>query len=267
MDRPTPISDIDAWIYGRQHHQAGEDAAQLQAQFEKNLRYYRALLASRLPAERSGAILDLPCGQGGMVYTLKRLGYENVSGYDLDPHRLAVGRKLGLPVSEGNVFEVLERQPDAGVACILSMDFLEHVEKIDAVRFLELAHRKLAPGGRLLVRTPCADAPTGASHIFNDMTHKWAATSGVLRWLLGAVGFESVEIFGEHPNAAMSRGALRVPLFGLVRLLVRFGTLALGVENPRVLSPSMWGLGCKPRVGGARSEPEASAGRNDGPAR
>ena len=121
------------------------------------------------------------------------------------------------------------------------------VEKIDAVRFLELAYRKLAPGGRLLVRTPCADAPTGASHIFNDMTHKWAATSGVLRWLLGAVGFEAVEIFGEHPNAAMARGALRVPLFAAVRLLVRLGTLALGVENPRVLSPSMWGLGCKPR--------------------
>ena len=247
MDRPSGLSEIDAWIYGRQHNQSEEDAAQLQALFEKNLRYYRALLASRLPADRSGEILDVPCGQGGMLYTLQRLGYQNVTGYDLDTQRLAVGRKLGLPVFEGNVFEVLERRPDASLACILSMDFLEHVEKIDAVRFLELALAKLAPGGRLLVRTPCADAPTGASHIFNDMTHKWAATSGVLRWLLGAVGFESVEIFGEHPSTAMAHGALRVPLFGMVRLLVRALTLALGVENPRVLSPSMWGLGCKPR--------------------
>ena len=181
-----------------------------------------------------------------MVYALRRLGYERVEGYDLDARRLEVGRKLQLPLFEGNVYEVLEKQADASVSCIVSMDFLEHVEKIDAIRFLELAYRKLAAGGRLLVRTPCADAPTGASHIFNDITHKWAATSGVLRWLLGAVGFSPVEVFGEDPNRGMSKGALRVPLFHVGRLLLRLGALSLGLGPPVIISPSMWGLGCKP---------------------
>ena len=244
---PRQLSDVDAWVYGRQAHRADEDPAVVEAAFAKSLRFYRALLAPHLPSERSGPTLDLPCGEGGMVYVLRRLGYENVEGYDLDPRRVAVGRKLGLSVFEGDVFGVLERQRDEGVSCIVSMDFLEHVEKMDAIRFLELALRKLRPDGRLLLRTPCADAPNGASHVFNDITHKWAATSGVLRWLLQAVGFVEVEVFGEHPNRAMSMGSLRVPLFAASRFLLRLGGLALGTGAPEILSASMWGRGCKPR--------------------
>jgi 2-polyprenyl-3-methyl-5-hydroxy-6-metoxy-1,4-benzoquinol methylase len=104
-------------------------------------------------------VLDLPCGEGMMIYAMREMGYRNVSGYDIDRNRLATGQKLGLPLHQGDVFEVLETRSDESVGCVLAMDFLEHVEKPQVIEFLSLVHRKLAHGGLFLARTPCASSP------------------------------------------------------------------------------------------------------------
>ena len=246
-DRSSSLSAVDQWTYGRQYTDAARDAADIQQQFRRYERFYRALLLrpGRLPPQRDVPILDLPCGEGAMVYSLRQMGYTNVAGYDLDRGRLATGQKLGLPLHYDDVFAVLARQGDGTVGCVLAMDFLEHLEKSQVVDFLNQVHRVLSSGGRLLVRTPCADAPQGMMHVYNDFTHKWAATSGVLRQLLTGSGFARAEVFGEHPALAMSRGYLRVPLFKLItgagNLLLR----AAGLSPYRIWSPSMWALGIK----------------------
>lgn len=79
-----------------------------------------------------------------MIYALKAMGYKDVSGYDLDKHRLETAKKLKLPVYEKNVFGALEEEPDNSIGCVFSMDFLEHLEKPQVISFLEKILHKLA---------------------------------------------------------------------------------------------------------------------------
>ena len=55
--------------------------------------YINQLIQRHIPADRNISILDLGCGTGGVIYWLKRAGYENVSGmpictlgrFEIDP--------------------------------------------------------------------------------------------------------------------------------------------------------------------------------------
>ena len=244
--RSRPQSASDPWTYARQRNQSARSAAEIERSFAHSVRFYRALLGDHLPSDREARVLDLPCGEGMMVYALRQLGYRNVLGYDLDRQRLATGQKLGLPLHPGDVFEVLEACGDGSLGCVLAMDFVEHIEKPEVIELLSLVHAKLAPGGVFLARTPCADSPQGPTHVFNDFTHKWGATSGVLRWLLEAAGFAGVSVIGEHPQWAMSWGWLRVPLFAASKALANGYLRLLGLSPYPIWSGSMWGIGRKP---------------------
>jgi hypothetical protein len=228
-------SASDPWTYARQRNQSARTAAEVERSFAHSVRFYRALLGDRLPRDREGM----------MVYALQQLGYRNVSGYDLDRQRLATGLKLGLPLQAGDVFEVLASRADGSLGCVLAMDFVEHIEKPQVIEWLSLVQAKLAPGGVFLARTPCADSPQGPTHVFNDFTHKWGATSGVLRWLLEAAGFAEVEVIGEHPQWAMSWGWLRVPLFAASTAIANGYLRLLGLSPYPIWSGSMWGIGRK----------------------
>jgi SAM-dependent methyltransferase len=241
----TSLNTADAWTYARQEHAADSDVEKVRSNFERAARFYLALLRPLLPERRDAPILDLPCGEGQMVFALRQLGYTNLKGYDLDRARLATGTQMGLPLFEGDVFAVLSEQPDASVGCILAMDFLEHLEKPQAIEFLRLVERKLASQGRIIVRTPCADSPQGPTHIFNDFTHKWAATSGVLHRLLLGSGFKSPHVFGEHPRLGMRFGLARVIMFGVATRVVNCAIRCLNMSPYRVWSGSMWGVGYK----------------------
>lgn len=239
-------SASDQWGYARQRNQSTRTADQIERAFAHDTGFYRALLSDSLPLDKNALVLDLPCGEGAMIYALRQMGYSNLIGYDMDRNRLATGQKLGLPVHYGDVFEVLESQTDGSLGGVLAMDFLEHIEKPDVIRFLGLVHNKLARAGVFLTRTPCADSPQGSTHIFNDFTHKWAATSGVLCWLLEAAGFTRVQVIGEHPKLGMSRGWLRVPLFAASTAIANVYLRLMGLEPYCIWSGSMWGIGRKP---------------------
>ncbi|HZZ42799.1 MAG TPA: class I SAM-dependent methyltransferase [Tepidisphaeraceae bacterium] len=248
------LSNVDRWTYGHQSTQAGRDIEAIEQMFKKYEVFYRGLLPGKLPSDREGLILDLPCGEGMMVYSLLRMGYKNVVGYDLDQGRLATGQKLGLPLKYGDIFELLAKQASDSVECVLAMDFLEHLEKPQVVDFLRQVHRVLKPGGRLLARTPCADSPQGNAHIHNDFTHKWAATSGVLCQLFAASGFVNATAFGEHPTWNMSKGYARVPLFKAFTSSVNLALRAAGLMPYQIWSASMWAVGIKGASAGSSGQ-------------
>jgi SAM-dependent methyltransferase len=208
-------------------------------------RFYRALLWKYLPTSKDTKMLDIPCGEGRMIYALKAMGYQNVSGYDLDEQRLETARKLKLPVYERNVFEALEKELDNSIGCVFSMDFLEHLEKQQVISFLDQILRKLAVNGVLFIRMPCAGNPFGVRHIFNDFTHKWAASDGVLKQLLIATGFSSVIVFGEEPNLRMRLGLPRTICFKLTSFIANIVVRCLGQGPVKIWTPSMWAMAVK----------------------
>jgi len=244
-EHPNQSYSVDRWTYTHQKNLSLQSKETIERDFVHSARFYRALLRKYLPTSKDIQIMDIPCGEGRMIYALKAMGYKDVSGYDLDKHRLETAKKLKLPVYEKNVFEALEEESDNSIGCVFSMDFLEHLEKSQVISFLEKILRKLAVNGILFVRMPCAGNPFGVRHIFNDFTHKWAVTDGALKQLLGAIGFSSVIVFGEEPNLKMRLGLPRTICFKIMSFIANIFVICLGQGPVKIWTPSMWAMAVK----------------------
>ncbi len=218
----------------------------LTVKFESLSRYYWNSLRRHMPSDKSKLVLDLPCGYGNFLYFLRKHGYANSKGYDLDPLQVALARTLDLDAQVENAFKVLEILSESP-SMIVSIDFIEHLDKSSALRFLEKCFERLPPGGRLIIRTPCADGPFGAHDLCNDITHEWGLTSNALSCILSMVGFSSVSIL-DVPHVSPSGGPLQACRW-LVCKLSRavVGTIfkAMCIGPPRVWERSMWAVAQK----------------------
>jgi cyclopropane fatty-acyl-phospholipid synthase-like methyltransferase len=129
---------------------------------------------------------------------------------------------------------------------ISSLDFIEHLSRDEALRFIELCHERLAPGGVLFLRTPSADGPFGAHDAWNDLTHRWVMTSEVLEAVLEMTGFERVVVLDERPQPYNLLNTIRAAVFPAARTLATVAVFALGLTPPRVWSRSMWAVAYRP---------------------
>lgn len=105
-------------------------------------------------AGEGGVVLDVGCGNGHLLYQLRRR-FRDLVGLEYSAHRLEQAR-LNL---EGLSFTALlgsaEQMNDVAsdsVDCIVSADTIEHVPDVYAAT-AEM-FRVLAPGGRLVINTP-----------------------------------------------------------------------------------------------------------------
>ena len=235
------------------------EPADLERVFTKRAKWYASRLRDFLPSDRAVRWLDLPCGFGNFLYFLRRQGYRNVVGYDLDPEQVRLARSLNLPAREGDAFELL-RNADESFDCIASIDFLEHLDRDAALDVLELCFERLNPGGLLLMRVPCADGPFGAHDAVNDLTHQWSLTSNVLRAILEMTHFDRVQILDERPQAYNLVNGVRLATFHAARLAATGFVAALGMEAPRIWSRSMWGIAFKPNQPVSRSAVPSGGG-------
>jgi 2-polyprenyl-3-methyl-5-hydroxy-6-metoxy-1,4-benzoquinol methylase len=214
---------------------------------EATLPWYRLFLAPWLPADRRSRILDIPCGAGNLLYTLRDMGYISVTGVDAEPRQVRLAQELGLAAVEGDAFSTLEACPPASVERVFSLDFLEHVETKAAAEFVRLAYRALTPTGMLICRTPSADGPFAAHDIHNDLTHRWAMTSNAAYTLMRLAGFErdKVSVHQEGPVPYKLTNRVRKLLFRATTALLGRFLDAVGIGAPRIWTRSMWIVGRK----------------------
>lgn len=222
------------------------DPIALKKEFDKVKDVYQIRIGHYLPMDRSAPILDCPCGYGNILYFLRSQGYTNYAGIDLDPEQVALAKKLELKADIGNAFDHL--QSSIGYyAAIISVDFLEHLNRNDCIRFMDLVHRSLTPNGKFIARTPCCDGPFGAAHRYNDMTHEWGMTSTVATTLLRMTGFDEIRILEERPLWYRPRlkAARRIISYHIAKYLATKFFKALTNYTPKVWTPSMWVIGSK----------------------
>jgi 2-polyprenyl-3-methyl-5-hydroxy-6-metoxy-1,4-benzoquinol methylase len=215
------------------------DAAALRRRFEALAPWYAQRLRDHLPHDRGAAWLDVPCGSGNFLYFLRRVGYRRVIGCDADPEQVRLARLLDLPAETADALTVIaddQRRWDA----ISALDFVEHLSRDDALRFLDLCRARLRPGGVLILRTPCADGPFGAHDRYNDLTHQWAMTSNLAVAVMAMVGFERVAILDERPRPTSPLNAARWLVSGVATAVAATLCHAVGVAPPRVWTRSMW---------------------------
>jgi SAM-dependent methyltransferase len=224
-----------------------KDSHSLSREYEKLVPIYMRRFGSVLPASKNARLLDLPCGSGNVSYFLRALQYRCVDSIDLDEGQVALARALALHPIVADGLDWLKSHTSTYDA-IISLDFLEHLSREKALEFLHLSYAALIPGGVLVLRTPCAEGPFAGTAIFNDFTHQWAATSGVLRDLLGMVGFSAISITDDAPVPYKMLNRLRLLAFELTCMVGRFWGSFTGLGSPTVWTPNMWAVAAKSPV-------------------
>ncbi|MCC5790911.1 MAG: class I SAM-dependent methyltransferase [Opitutales bacterium] len=231
--------EADLLIYQYQGKRIlNQSPEQLLAAHQKKVAFYTQRLERFLPKDKDARIVDIPCGDGNILYFLKALGYHHACGYDLDESRVQAAKDLGLNASVRDAFKAVQEVADCDV--IFSIDFFEHIDKAAAFDLLQLMHKALKPGGKIILRTPVTDSIFGGIHLHNDFTHRWAVNSQVWEAIAGANGFTLKAIIDERPVPVGVKGFVRYWVFRLGTALIKLTLKPIQQTNYKVWSPSVW---------------------------
>ncbi len=172
----------------REDRQRGADAP-----VPESPRDYLAYLGGRQP------VLDAGCGEGYFLETLRAAGI-TAWGVDADAGAAARCRSRGLDARQGDMVAHLDSLPEASLGGIVSLQVVERLSTDDLNRFFALAHRKLAPGGCLLVETVNPTCLcTFADTFYLDLARTRPIHPESLRFLAESGGFSPVELLWRSP--------------------------------------------------------------------
>jgi 2-polyprenyl-3-methyl-5-hydroxy-6-metoxy-1,4-benzoquinol methylase len=102
-----------------------------------------------LPAVVQGRLLDVGCGSGEWLMTMRQLGWQ-VEGIDFDSNAISVAKENGLEAGIGSLEQ--QKFPASRFDAVTLNHVIEHVP--DPVLTLTECCRILRPGGRLVLCTP-----------------------------------------------------------------------------------------------------------------
>lgn len=100
-----------------------------------------------------GKVLDVGCGNGRFLTTMRSLGWE-VQGVEFSEAGVAAARMSGLSVHHGDLSSA--DFPEASFDLITARHVIEHIPEPHA--FMAELVRVLKPGGRLVIETPSSAA-------------------------------------------------------------------------------------------------------------
>jgi SAM-dependent methyltransferase len=165
--------------------------------FESRLRGSTELVRERQRAyvddlRHAAPVLDVGCGRGELLALLRDEGIE-ARGVDADGDMVGFARGEGLDVEQSDLLVYLERIGDATLGGVFAGQVVEHLPPGPLVRFLELAHAKLRPGGVLVLETINPLSPLALRHYFADLTHAQPLVPQTLELLVRESGFRGLD--------------------------------------------------------------------------
>jgi SAM-dependent methyltransferase len=153
----------------------------------------------------AAGVLDIGCGRGEFLELLRDSRVE-ARGVDLDLDMVLLCREKGLDVVKGDGLSHLASLPDESLDGVFASQVIEHLEAAQIVRLVQLAHRKLRPGGVLILETPNPRCLTVfAETFYMDLTHIRPIHPGAAKFLLESVGFRNVELRFSSPVEPTAR--------------------------------------------------------------
>lgn len=137
-------------------------------------------------------VLDVGCGRGEFLGLLREAGIA-ARGVDADGDMVAYARGEGHEVEQADALSYLEALEGGELGGIFAGQVVEHLPPRELVRFLDLARRKLRPGGVLVAETINPLSPIAFRHYFADLTHAQPLVPETLELLVRQAGFSNVE--------------------------------------------------------------------------
>jgi O-antigen chain-terminating methyltransferase len=167
--------------------------------FEDQFRGSQQQIRERMAAyvsefKGAGDVLEVGCGRGEFLDLLREQGIP-ARGVDINCEMVALCRDRGLDATEGDALSYLLAQPDGSLGGLFAAQVVEHLEPDYLMRLLDVMYHKLRPGSRVVLETinPACWSAFFDSYI-RDFTHVRPLHPDTLRYLLGAGGFQRVEI-------------------------------------------------------------------------
>ena len=114
-------------------------------------------------------ILDIACGNGGILRHLQGLGYRKLQGLEISGYAIQRLRGEGIEMHYGVLPSI--PQPEASFDVVIASQVLEHI--IRRRRFLSEVRRVLKPGGRALIFVPddCLGPISEPEHVIKYNAH------------------------------------------------------------------------------------------------
>jgi SAM-dependent methyltransferase len=122
--------------------------------YDYNRLEFTANTIKRTLPDSSSSILDMGCANGGLLRSLKQLGYYNILGIDPSKTCNKHVTSLGINCVEGDIFSTTFNQLSEKFDCIVLTHLLEHI--YDLSKAIDNLSAKLNKNGILFIEVPDA---------------------------------------------------------------------------------------------------------------
>jgi len=207
---------------------------------DQNNPYHKRLIQEHLPKDKKIAILDLACGHGALIASLKNEGYHDLLGIDHSSEQVALAYKLGISeVRKEDLNLFLEGSRTKRYDLIFLMDILEHLEKQEVFDVLDRVNLLLNDGGMVVIHVPNAAGIFGMRIRYGDFTHQNAFTPQSVKQVLHACGLGDVSVFEDKPVIHGIKSFVRYLLWQMLTAPLRLLLIAETGTTRHILSQNI----------------------------
>jgi 2-polyprenyl-3-methyl-5-hydroxy-6-metoxy-1,4-benzoquinol methylase len=206
--------------------------------FKKQFCVWSKYYGEFLPKDKNVKILDIACGDGGIVYWLQSIGYKNSFGIDISEEQVNLAKSLGIEnIEQYDLKEFLKT--NKGWDVIFALDILEHFNKNEILDVLELIYNALNKNGILIIKTPNGESIFGTRYLYRDFTHEWIFTKSSLMEIFSISGFKKFHFKEESPVIHGLFSLIRYILWKFIRLILNFYLLVETGQRADILTQNI----------------------------
>jgi len=214
-------------LYNKYSTTKGRDI-DIQKLAKQNYPYFDDLINKYLPKNKNIDILDVACGFGPLLKSLKKAGYKKIHGVDFSEEEINLAHKAGiLEAEQADAFCYLKDKQEK-YDVIFLMDILEHLTRPELFDIMSLIYSALKPGGEVIAQVPNGSGIFGMRIRYGDLTHENCYTPNSIKQVLNVFDFEHITIREVQPIRKGMKGLIRNTMWQIFalqhRLLLYFET-------------------------------------------
>jgi predicted TPR repeat methyltransferase len=142
---------------------------------------------------RGGYVLDIGCGRGEFVESMREKGID-ARGVDSNEDMVLSCVERGLTVTCADAIHFLKSTKDDSLCGIFAAQVIEHLPVDVLTEFVRLCFDKLQKGGKLIFETLNPESFYAMKWFYLDLSHQKPVHPQAISFLLEANGFYKVEV-------------------------------------------------------------------------